>query len=446
MSGKLAVAVASMLILMSTFTCNIQPVKSQPKTWTVDDDEPADFHTIQEAINAANSGDTIFVRVGTYHEHILVNKTNLSLLAENKSTIIDGDEMRKPIIYIEATGAYISGFTIQRGNKGITNWGGYAVISNNIITHCAYGIYFEQTAYSPKIINNAMSFNIYGIYLAVDSFNATFCNNEITENSNYGIWVDPSGSHVTCGTNISGNLIANNRVGMKLWRSDYGTIIGNHIANNTDYGVDINYCFHNEFCHNSFINNTLQARSWEYCSSNIWDYDYPSGGNYWSDYTGVDADADGIGDTSLIIDANNTDRYPLMAPFTTFDAGTWNGKPYTVDIVSNSSVSNFQVDTFQKTISFNVTCLEETAGFCRITIPNIIAEELWQGNYTVLLNGEPCSFRNWTDATNTYIYVNYTYSEHQIIIITEFPSPILLPLLVIALITAAMVYKRKSGN
>src|SRR5438552_18247804 len=54
----------------------------------------------------------------------------------------------------------------------------------------------------------------------------------------------------------------------------------------------------------------------------MWDDGYPSGGNFWSDYTGVDncsgpnqdvcPDPDGIGDTPYTIDANNSDRYPLI--------------------------------------------------------------------------------------------------------------------------------------
>jgi len=57
--------------------------------------------------------------------------------------------------------------------------------------------------------------------------------------------------------------------------------------------------------------------------SSSWDDDYPSGGNYWSNYTGVDVKSgsyqnetgsDGIGDTPYIIDANNIDDYPLVVP------------------------------------------------------------------------------------------------------------------------------------
>jgi hypothetical protein len=58
--------------------------------------------------------------------------------------------------------------------------------------------------------------------------------------------------------------------------------------------------------------------------ANFWDDGYPSGGNYWSDYSGVDkfsgpyqnkTGSDGIGDAPYSIDQNNVDRYPLMSPW-----------------------------------------------------------------------------------------------------------------------------------
>jgi len=106
--------------------------------------------------------------------------------------------------------------------------------------------------------------------------------------------------------------------------SYYNAISGNNITANKDYGIYLSYSsdilgFHNSVYHNNFVNNTNQVYS--KVSVNIWDDGYPSGGNYWSDYAGVDTDGDGIGDTPYDIDANNQDRYPLIEP--------WSPKPPT---------------------------------------------------------------------------------------------------------------------
>jgi hypothetical protein len=61
--------------------------------------------------------------------------------------------------------------------------------------------------------------------------------------------------------------------------------------------------------------NKYQAHVDAWSLGNVWDDGNSSGGNYWSDYTGIDSNHDGIGDTSYVIGANNIDRYPLMNPW-----------------------------------------------------------------------------------------------------------------------------------
>ena len=86
----LALVSVPLLLYMGIFFQLVKPVRAAA-TWTVDDDGPADFSTIQEAINAASPGDTIFVRNGIYYEIVVVNKT-VSLVGESKeTTIVNGN-------------------------------------------------------------------------------------------------------------------------------------------------------------------------------------------------------------------------------------------------------------------------------------------------------------------------------------------------------------------
>ncbi len=80
------VALLVVLVFLATSCLTVYlPVRAESKTITVPDDSP----TIQEAINAADVGDTIFVKRGTYVENPVVNKS-VSLIGEDRDkTIID---------------------------------------------------------------------------------------------------------------------------------------------------------------------------------------------------------------------------------------------------------------------------------------------------------------------------------------------------------------------
>jgi len=123
---------------------------------------------------------------------------------------------------------------------------------------------------------------------------------------------------------------------------------------------------------------------------------------------------------------------------------SWEEKPHHLTTICNSTISNFQFNALQRMISFNVSGPDYTLGFCRITIPNLLIQELWKGNYTVLVDGkEPLTFKNWTDGTNTYLYFTYMHSEREVIIVPEFPSALIPPLLMALIMLAVIFAKRK---
>lgn len=242
--------------------------------------------------------------------------------------------------------------------------------------------------------------------------------------------------------NVSENNIADNKEGIRLEYCSNNIFINNNITANNWHGITLWCSVDNKFWHNNFIDNTQHMYNYQDRYANIWDNCYPSGGNYWSGHPNIDTDEDGIIDVSYEIDTNNIDRFPLLGSFNAFDVGVWNGTACTVDVVSNSSISSFKVDVSQNTISFNVTGLEETVGFCRITIPNIIVQELWQGNCTILLNGEHWPFKKWTTTADTYVYLSYAHPENQITIIPELPSTAIL-LILMAISTLAIALPRE---
>jgi parallel beta-helix repeat protein len=140
----------------------------------------------------------------------------------------------------------------------------------------------------------------------------------IETNGNYiGISIIDSGGNIVRNSNAS-----NNDYGIWLISSSNGNqIFENNITKN-QYGIRIDSSTNNVVYHNNFYYNVGSSD----VSSNQWDNGYPMGGNYWTDYAGVDIKrgpsqnldgSDGFGDTPYenIKFGDSKDNYPLMIPF-----------------------------------------------------------------------------------------------------------------------------------
>jgi len=128
----------------------------------VDDDggDDVDFTSIQEAIDDAGRGDTVFVRSGTYNENLLITET-INLRGENKETTKISKMSYKSKIIIAADCVNISGFTID--NLGEYTWvdgiyvdSNYCNIYDNIIKDHNNGIILYHGG-NCKIYNNYIS-------------------------------------------------------------------------------------------------------------------------------------------------------------------------------------------------------------------------------------------------------------------------------------------------
>jgi parallel beta-helix repeat protein len=339
-----------------------------------------------------------------------------------------------------------------------------SVLSGNNMTANGDGIYLAHSSGNILSGNNVAN-NVEGFWLYPSCDNNTLSGNNITANSN-GIMLDSSSGNVLSGNNVSvnslvgitlgyssdnalsgNNVTANGDQGIWLAFSSGNVLSGNNITANTE-GIDVYFSSGNMIFHNDFLDNPAMA---ENCT-NTWDDGYPSGGNYWSDYrtrypNAAENDSSAIWNASYIIDANNIDRYPLMGPFSTFAVGTWNGTAYSVDTVSNSTITDLNFSAATKTLSFNVTGANGTAGFCRVTIPLL----LMSGRWTVTVNGTQLSAPNLNITiyeNYTYIYFTYHHSTETVKItsttaIPELQPYMLLPLLTIITLLTAIVSKRK---
>ncbi len=210
------------------------------------------------------------------------------------------------------------------------------------------GIYVSN---NNTLRNNNVSGNDIGIWLASASDN-TLSNNNIWRNFERGIILSHSANNNTLDNNnlwsngigislmyfSSNNILSNNNisrgedVGIELCDSSDNTLTGNTASQYEKFGISLTNSTDNVI-YNNYFNNTRNAYD---DRNNIWNIAKTPGtniiggpflgGNYWSDYAGVDTDEDGLGDTLLPYNcegqiASGGDYLPLVTPVGDDDNG-----------------------------------------------------------------------------------------------------------------------------
>ena len=278
---------------------------------------PANYSTIQDAINATSAGTTIIVSPksdtdNVYYEHVNITRDGIWLIAEG-DVVIRNDASGLDVPYpadadqitVWGEGCTIQGFEIRdNAGSGYPNHPGVGVrlcsdhniVKDNHVHHTAGGIQIEDSSYN-LIENNTIGPRILLMM---------------------GVW----GDH---------NLIADNAFGsdpgngwklggdMTSWDkpASYNIVRGNTFAGRTSLKGSDNLMYNNRFLGYAEMGDKNTYNITKTHRTNIMGGPY-LGGNYWSDYTGNDTDEDGIGDTP-----HSYDLLPLVeyAPtYTTADA------------------------------------------------------------------------------------------------------------------------------
>jgi parallel beta-helix repeat protein len=221
--------------------------------------------------------------------------------------------------------------TIQGNSMTNTGFGVMVFSSSNItialnrlLNAGAEGVYLYEGSQC-MISSNLINTGGHGIYLAYDSNSNFIWNNSITGN-NEGIYftgfdsAHPSRLNTITGNNISGNAVD----GIWLQYAQGNTISWNNVSGN-GYGIRLNSTSTsaNRLFLNNFTGNAVNAYSDCPAGSNYWNtsvmFDYTYGGkpfngylgNRYGDYSGLDPDGNGVGNTPYTV-GKEQDMYPLM--------------------------------------------------------------------------------------------------------------------------------------
>jgi hypothetical protein len=226
-------------------------VPCQAQIFTVDDDGPADFNNIQDAINYSWHGDIVMVKPGSYNENIYFNGRAITLQSTNpddfnvvSQTHINGyqgyTEGAVVFDFMEGPDSILKGFTIT-GIIGVRCYASAPTIKKNFITACFRSGIYGAYAASPTICHNLITYNdgtiedklvvgggIRGCHgLIANNIIGWNQTKEISGNTGYG------GGLYDCQGTIKNNTIVNNSSHYGSAIADcHGSIVNNIIAYN----------------------------------------------------------------------------------------------------------------------------------------------------------------------------------------------------------------------
>ncbi|MGC9553788.1 MAG: right-handed parallel beta-helix repeat-containing protein [Thermoplasmatota archaeon] len=346
MREKLLVAAVGGLLLLSLLMLPPDG-RAAPSVLVV----PDAYATVQEAVDAAQDGDTVLVRSGVYTAPTIVIQKDICLTGEGpEATVISGTGAGD-VVFASDCSLHISCLTLRRsgtsnGDAALELNGVWDCMVTDLVISDAYHALYVVSSRQLLMDNLSLHHNYYGCSLLF-SQDADMASCNISHNYRQGIYLQGSSDirihNATLYQNIkesiylrsaSSNLVRDSLItasshGLYLHLSASNTIDNNTVSGH-QYGLYMSGSSNNHIFHNRLIGNQVNA----YATGggvNTWDAGYPAGGNYWSDFDRASEGAvdlyhgpgqdlpgdDGIVDSPRKIFplfTANVDRYPLMPP------------------------------------------------------------------------------------------------------------------------------------
>lgn len=280
-------------------------------TWYLHDgDDIRDYTEISGAVDT-QPGDTIFLYNGTYSD-FEVHKPNLSIIGEGAD-----------LVTIDCRGRWIGFGTGYDDADATGTWLEEVLITN---TTSAISIKSTDPALNTHIVITDCIFEGMSAPIHIKSNKTTFSHNTIRNSTDKYSAVTIN--KVDC--IISDNFFINNTgSGLTLQgmgSSSNNTIFNNIFSSSSTAGLEFyrsggdNIIYLNEFIDNAadVISTTSPAQIWNSTAPLTYTYNDATHtgylGNFWSDYSDVDKDGDGIGETAYDLpDGLGTDYAPLTA-------------------------------------------------------------------------------------------------------------------------------------
>lgn len=196
MKRRIGIVFVCLTLMLSTVGFSVAVTND---TIYVDDDGTADYTSIQDAVDAASDGDTVYVFSGTYNEHIVIDAKSITIEGEDKDTTIINANNENRVVEVKNTDGFIlKGFTLQNSatgwlEAGITLIGSMnCEITGNVIQMNDYGIVLHTSEAISVSLNDVIQNNV-GLY-STGTKNCEITRNNIQDNSINGLELENSKS------------------------------------------------------------------------------------------------------------------------------------------------------------------------------------------------------------------------------------------------------------